>query len=64
VKIAGTQEDVIYGMAAELIEDENAYQTMARAVNPYGDGHACARIVDAILYHFGYAEQAPESFLG
>jgi UDP-N-acetylglucosamine 2-epimerase (non-hydrolysing) len=64
VKIAGTQEDMIYGMAAELIEDENAYQTMARAVNPYGDGHACARIVDAILYHFGYAEQAPESFLG
>ena len=64
VKIAGTEEDVIYSMAAELIENEEAYLAMAHAVNPYGDGRACARIVDAILYHFGYADCAPDSFQG
>ena len=64
VKIAGTEEDVIVGLAAELIEDQNAYQAMAKAVNPYGDGHACRRIVDAILHHFGYSDCLPESFQG
>ena len=64
VKIAGTGEDAIYRLAAELIEDQSAYQAMARAVNPYADGHACRRIVDAILYHFGYADCPPEGFKG
>ncbi len=64
VKIAGTQENVIFDLAAELIEDPDAYQAMARAVNPYGDGYACRRIVDAILYHFGYTECPPDEFKG
>lgn len=64
VKIAGTEEDVIYRMAAELIENSAAYQEMARAVNPYGDGYACRRIVDAILYHFGRTDCPPEAFQG
>lgn len=64
VKIAGTDEDTIFRMASELILDQNTYQRMAHAVNPYGDGSACKRIADAILYHFGKREQPPEAFGG
>lgn len=64
VKIAGTEENDIFRMASELISDEGAYQKMAHAVNPYGDGNACRRIVDAILYHFGRTDRQPEPFLG
>lgn len=62
VKIAGTDEEEIFSMASELIRDRSAYETMAHAANPYGDGKACERIVDAILYHFGLREAAPEEF--
>ena len=41
-----------------------AYAQMAHAVNPYGDGRACTRIVDAILYRFGLRSQPPEEFSG
>ena len=40
-------------MAERLICDPAAYGKMAHAVNPYGDGQACRRITDAILWHFG-----------
>ena len=62
VKIAGTETDEIFALAAELLEDEAAYKAMAHAVNPYGDGRACERIVDAILWHFGLREKHPEEF--
>ena len=48
-------------MADELIDDPAAYAAMAHAVNPYGDGSACRRIADAILWHFGRGER-PEDF--
>lgn len=48
VVIAGVDESVIYQMTTKLISDETAYSKMAEANNPYGDGHACARIVEAI----------------
>lgn len=64
VKIAGTDEETIYQMAKELIENETAYRQMAHAVNPYGDGQACRRIADAILYHFGRCDRVPEPFRG
>jgi UDP-N-acetylglucosamine 2-epimerase len=44
-------------MATRLIRDKSAYDKMAHAVNPYGDGHACQRIADAILWHFGRGEK-------
>jgi UDP-N-acetylglucosamine 2-epimerase len=37
--------------ARRLLTDGRAYATMARAVNPYGDGHASSRIVQALLEH-------------
>lgn len=49
VKVAGVDRDNIFQMASALIEDRAAYDKMAKAVNPYGDGHACERIVKAIL---------------
>ena len=52
VRLAGTEEDVIFQMASELLSDKASYDKMAKAVNPYGDGHACERIVNAILYTF------------
>ena len=52
VKIAGVNEDNIYNMTKELIENVNEYEKMAHAVNPYGDGHASERIDKAIIERF------------
>lgn len=52
VKIAGVDKDTIVRMASELLTDESAYHRMAKAVNPYGDGLASGRIVDAIIERF------------
>lgn len=57
VKVAGVNEEVIYNMAKKLLTDENEYNSMAHAVNPYGDGEASRRTVEAILYHFGKGER-------
>ena len=64
VKLAGVEEETIFSMASELLTDPAAYQAMAHAVNPYGDGHACRRIADAIEWHFGLREEAPAPFTG
>ncbi len=52
VKLAGVETDDIVRLATELIQNPDAYQKQSRAVNPYGDGNASARITDAILYYF------------
>lgn len=49
LKLAGTDEEVIYTMAKELLTDKVAYEAMAQASNPYGDGFASGRIVEALL---------------
>ncbi|WP_455581406.1 non-hydrolyzing UDP-N-acetylglucosamine 2-epimerase [Dysosmobacter sp.] len=53
VRLAGVVQDDIFTMASRLICDSEAYRKMAHAVNPYGDGQACRRIAEAILWHFG-----------
>jgi UDP-N-acetylglucosamine 2-epimerase len=63
VKIAGVEEEDIFNMACELMDSEEAYNKMSHAVNPYGDGNACARIADAIEWHFGLRDEKPENFL-
>jgi UDP-N-acetylglucosamine 2-epimerase (non-hydrolysing) len=63
VKMAGVDENTIYNMARELLDDSAAYHKMAHAVNPYGDGKASRRIAQAILYYFGSGE-SPEDFAG
>ena len=62
VKLAGTETDAILSLAQELLDSKEAYDAMAKAVNPYGDGHACPRIAQAILHHFGRGE-APAPFM-
>ncbi len=49
VKVAGVQEEDIVREASRLIDQPAAYEAMAKAVNPYGDGHACERIVQRIM---------------
>ena len=48
LKLVGTQEDVIYENFKLLLEDKAAYDAMAQASNPYGDGFACKRIADIL----------------
>ena len=62
VLLAGTEEEEVYAQGARLLTDPAAYDAMAHAVNPYGDGEACRRIVDAILWKKGLRAQPPEEF--
>ena len=62
VKLAGVEEETIFQMASELLSDPDAYDRMAHAVNPYGDGEACRRIADAIEWHFGLRTEQPDAF--
>ena len=48
LKLVGTDEEVIYKAFTQLLDDEDAYNSMAHASNPYGDGRACERIADVI----------------
>ena len=52
LKLAGTEEETIYQMVDELLSDSMEYEKMSKASNPYGDGHASERIVDAIIAKF------------
>lgn len=62
VKIAGVEEEDIVRLAKELLDDEAAYNKMAHAANPYGDGEASRRTVEAILYAFGLRDKRPDNF--
>ena len=52
LKLVGTDEDVIYEETKKLLLDKKEYEKMSKASNPYGDGHASERIVDAIIEYF------------
>ena len=54
-----TWEGIIVKMADELLDSPEAYAKMAKAVNPYGDGHACERIAQAIEWYFGQRGERP-----
>ncbi len=62
VRLAGIEEEDIFNMAVALLGDADNYATMAQAVNPYGDGNACDRIVDSILYQCRGEGEKPASF--
>jgi UDP-N-acetylglucosamine 2-epimerase (non-hydrolysing) len=63
LKLAGIDEKDILELSEALLTDENEYLKMANAVNPYGDGHASARIIDSLLYHFGAVKARPKDFV-
>ena len=62
VKLIGTDKDVVYREAKELLTNQEEYSRMSEACNPYGDGKASQRIIQAILYHYGLADEKPEPF--
>ena len=62
VKLIGTDRERVYEEAKKLLTDEAEYSRMAESVNPYGDGKAAARIIQAILYHYGLADERPDRF--
>ena len=46
--MTGTREETIYREFTRLLDDREAWQQMAHAENPYGDGHACERIAEIL----------------
>lgn len=49
LKLVGTNEETIYNEFKRLLTDKEAYNSMSKASNPYGDGHACERIADILI---------------
>ena len=60
VKIVGTDKKVIIEETQKLLDDKEEYKKMSRALNPYGDGNSCERIVEGIMYYFGMKEDRPK----
>ena len=64
VHLTGTRYDVVKEETCRLLDDASYYRSMAEAVNPYGDGRACDRIVRAVLSAKGFPVDPPEEFKG
>ena len=62
VALLGTDEETIVRETSRLLTDRKAYVKMASAVNPYGDGKAAGRIVEAVRWYFGLQEERPGDF--
>ena len=62
VKMAGTNTEEIYRLAKMLLDNKEEYEKMNKAANPYGDGKASSRIVQAIKFYFGVASEPPIEF--
>jgi UDP-N-acetylglucosamine 2-epimerase (non-hydrolysing) len=63
-KVIGVEEEGVYQEMHRLLTDQRVYTRMANAVNPYGDGKATLRILDAIRFHFDVWDERPAEFLG
>lgn len=63
VKVVGNEKDSIFNSVNQLLNSKEEYKKMANAVNPYGDGKACDRIIKALLYHFRKLDSKPEEFI-
>ena len=61
-RLVGTETEAIADELVLLLSDPVRYETMANAVNPYGDGQAAVRIVDHLEFHFGLRPRPPEPF--
>lgn len=63
IRLVGTERQSIIKNTVELLENETNYEKMANSTNPYGDGHASKRIVDAIKFFFGIKNQRIKEYL-
>ncbi len=64
VALVGTGREAVLAETGRLLEDPDHYRSMSEALNPYGDGRASQRIVQAILYRHGLEENPPPEFAG
>lgn len=64
LRLVGTDPKRVQAAMCQLLEDPAAYRQMAESPNPYGDGQATARILDALAYHFGQRQTPPTRFAG
>lgn len=62
VKLVGTKREDIYQTTRLLLTDDDVYRNMAQAVNPYGDGQASRRIIDALAHYWGWTKERPQPF--
>lgn len=62
LRLVGTETEDVLSNMIELLDNEESYKAMAHANNPYGDGTASVRILEAIAYDFGLIENRPEDF--
>lgn len=62
LKLVGTDYQTVKNEMETLLDNQEEYDAMANAKNPYGDGHAAQRIVKAIQYYFGQLKTCPEEF--
>lgn len=62
LKVVGTSLDNVYNETKHLLEDQQAYQRMCNAKNPYGDGKSSERIVNHIKYYFNLTNEKPKDF--
>src|SRR5207302_2419458 len=62
-KVIGVEEEGVYEDVQELLTNQRVYGRMANAVNPYGDGKATLRILDAIRFHFKVWDERPAEFM-
>lgn len=62
LKLVGTESGKVKQEMEELLDNDTEYQRMSRAKNPYGDGKASKRILDAIAYYFGVTDKKPSEF--
>ncbi len=62
LKLAGIERDEIVKLTSQLLDDKDEYQKMVAAKNPFGDGFAAERIVEAIRYPFGRRQDRPEDY--
>lgn len=63
VKLIGTDYEKVYSETKHLLEDDKEYQRMANTCNPYGDGKASRRIIEAILYYYKKRSAKPDPFI-
>ena len=62
LKLVGTESEKVKKEMEELLDNDAEYQRMTQAKNPYGDGKASERILDAIAYYFGVTDKKPIEF--
>lgn len=63
VKLVGTERERIVKAASELLSSDSAYQAMAQAINPYGDGKASERVVNGLLHYFKQLDARPDEWV-